>query len=244
MAHSLGLMGRSSLNLLEDERVANEVKKYPCLYKKSDPTYKDKRVKINAWRKVEEELGHEEGVAEKLFENLKKRYSKKRTALEKLRRSGAAREVVAKAEDELTGYDFLSFLSSSSAAANRTLNTSSMFSSDINDDDFPNSSQSSGSSTSSDEFGVQRGGKMDSKNENETTTSKTAPRGKRKMEKSDPFAHVPIDTPSWRKDKKKPEDVVLETINKRLGEKNSGSGRKRKLRENGRRRTEIPGGAV
>ena len=65
-------MGRSTLNLLEDERVANEVKNYPCLYKKSDYTYKDKRAKHNAWIKVEEELGHEEGAAEKIFDNLKK----------------------------------------------------------------------------------------------------------------------------------------------------------------------------
>ena len=32
-------------------------------------------------------------------------------------------------------------------------------------------------------------------------------------------AKVPDDTPSWRKDKQKPEDLVLSTISKRLGEK-------------------------
>ena len=50
-----------------------KVKNYPCLYKKSDPTYEDKRAKHNAWKKVEEELGHEEGEAKKIFNNLKKK---------------------------------------------------------------------------------------------------------------------------------------------------------------------------
>ena len=54
-------MGRNTVDLLEDERLAMEVQKFLCLYKKADPSYKDKRAKINAWKTIEEELGFEEG---------------------------------------------------------------------------------------------------------------------------------------------------------------------------------------
>lgn len=55
-------MGRKVLNMQEDEEVAECVRKFPCLYDKSEPSYKDKRAKQNAWKKVEEELGMEEGM--------------------------------------------------------------------------------------------------------------------------------------------------------------------------------------
>ena len=54
-------MGRKTVNFLEDEEIANSVKKYPCLYDKGDKFYKDKRAKKNAWHKAEEEVGMEEG---------------------------------------------------------------------------------------------------------------------------------------------------------------------------------------
>ena len=60
-------MGRKSVNFLEDEEIANSVKKYPCLYDKGDKFYKDKRAKKNAWYKVEEEMGMEE---DKIIRNL------------------------------------------------------------------------------------------------------------------------------------------------------------------------------
>ena len=54
-------MGKKTVNFLENEEIANSVKKYPCLYDKGDKFYKDKRAKKNAWHKVEEEVGMEEG---------------------------------------------------------------------------------------------------------------------------------------------------------------------------------------
>ena len=56
-------MGKSNkCNIKEDELLAEEVRKYPCLYDKSLPTYKEKDRKANAWRAVETELGLEEGI--------------------------------------------------------------------------------------------------------------------------------------------------------------------------------------
>ena len=49
-------MGRKVINIGEEEDLANEVKKYLCLYSKNCSAYKDKRAKANAWTKVEETL--------------------------------------------------------------------------------------------------------------------------------------------------------------------------------------------
>lgn len=54
-------MGRKPVDLGEDEILANEVRKYPVLYDKSIPEYKEKRPKVNAWNKVDQALGFEEG---------------------------------------------------------------------------------------------------------------------------------------------------------------------------------------
>ena len=48
-------MARKSINIVV-EGVAEEVKKYPCLYDKTLSEYKDKLAKRNAWKKVEEML--------------------------------------------------------------------------------------------------------------------------------------------------------------------------------------------
>lgn len=51
------------------------------------------------------------GEPEKIFENLKKRYSKKKIALKKLTRSGAGRDAeFVKAEEEMSKYNFLSWI--------------------------------------------------------------------------------------------------------------------------------------
>ena len=49
-------------NLKEEERLAEEVRKLPCLYDKSNEGYKEKVRKKNAWREVENTLGYEEGT--------------------------------------------------------------------------------------------------------------------------------------------------------------------------------------
>ena len=55
-------MGRPErVDLQEDEELAEEVRKYPVLYDKSSPQYKDKRKVENAWKLVDEQLGFEEG---------------------------------------------------------------------------------------------------------------------------------------------------------------------------------------
>lgn len=46
----------------EDEILAEEVRKYPCLYDKSDSGYKERDRVKNAWKAVENELGLEEGL--------------------------------------------------------------------------------------------------------------------------------------------------------------------------------------
>ena len=54
-------MGRQTINIQEEVDLALEVKKFLCLYDKRCVLYKDKRAKANAWRKVEESLGLEDG---------------------------------------------------------------------------------------------------------------------------------------------------------------------------------------
>ena len=55
-------MGRPErVDLQEDEELVEEVRKYPVLYDKSSPHYKDKRKIENAWKLVDEQLGFEEG---------------------------------------------------------------------------------------------------------------------------------------------------------------------------------------
>ena len=61
MKSCFDIMGRKTINFLEDEEISNCAKKYPCLYDKGDQYYKDKRAKKNTWKKIEEELGMEKG---------------------------------------------------------------------------------------------------------------------------------------------------------------------------------------
>ena len=52
---------KSKITIQEEEILSEEVRKCRCLYDKTDAGYKDKIRKINAWKKVEEDLGYEEG---------------------------------------------------------------------------------------------------------------------------------------------------------------------------------------
>lgn len=54
-------MGKQKINMRDEEELAREVRKYVCLYDKRLPSYKDKRVKANAWLEVERALGLKEG---------------------------------------------------------------------------------------------------------------------------------------------------------------------------------------
>ena len=57
-------MGRTDwLNLQEDEELPEKVRKYPCLFDKASEHCKDKRKVANAWKRLDEQLGFEEGNA-------------------------------------------------------------------------------------------------------------------------------------------------------------------------------------
>ena len=56
-------MGKANkCNLEEDEILAEEMRKYPCLYDKADKGCKERDRKANAWKSVEEALGYEKGI--------------------------------------------------------------------------------------------------------------------------------------------------------------------------------------
>ena len=63
----------------------------------------------NVWNAVEEALGLE-GEGQKLFENTKKKYSKKRIQLKKAKRSGAGRDDIYTFQKSLDEYSFLAWL--------------------------------------------------------------------------------------------------------------------------------------
>ena len=54
-------MASNKCDIQEDEFLAIEVEKYPCLYNKALKGYKETDRKKNAWRVIDEKLGYEEG---------------------------------------------------------------------------------------------------------------------------------------------------------------------------------------
>ena len=48
-----------------------EMQKYDCLYNKYSKSYKDKYIKINCWKKIDEKFDMSAADAEKKFENVK-----------------------------------------------------------------------------------------------------------------------------------------------------------------------------
>ena len=63
---SRNMVKTSESNLREEERLAKEVRKFPCLYDKGNEDYKEKDRKKNAWLAVENALGYDEGTQFKL----------------------------------------------------------------------------------------------------------------------------------------------------------------------------------
>ena len=45
----------------QDQRLASEIRKHPCLYNRKDKNYKQKISIDEAWRQIEITLGYEEG---------------------------------------------------------------------------------------------------------------------------------------------------------------------------------------
>ncbi|XP_066918670.1 uncharacterized protein [Clytia hemisphaerica] len=103
-------MPRGKNNLEEDENLSEAVRNYKCLYDKSHPEHKNKPVKQKCWSEIEKYLGMEEDTAEKAWDNLKKRYSRIRNTYKKAVVSGKGRDDVAKEENDLREYVFLTWL--------------------------------------------------------------------------------------------------------------------------------------
>ena len=96
-------------SILEDEQLSDAVREYPVLYSKSNALHKDRTVVSNAWTKVAEVCNLETPeLAKKNFENLKKRFSKRRK--ESTGPSGTGRESVAEAKERLRELSFLAWL--------------------------------------------------------------------------------------------------------------------------------------
>ena len=104
------MVRRKNNNLKEEEELTNEVRNFLCLYDKSSNDYKDKVKTGNAWKAVDEAVGLEDGEGQKLFENIKKKYSKKRIQLKKAKQSGAGRDDIDMFHTHLDEYSFLAWL--------------------------------------------------------------------------------------------------------------------------------------
>ena len=61
-------MAADKFNLQDDERLLIAVEKHP-LYNKSEDVYKEKDRKKNAWKKIDEGLGLEEGNQPLVYEH-------------------------------------------------------------------------------------------------------------------------------------------------------------------------------
>ena len=104
------MVRRKNNNLKEEEELTNEVRNFLCLHGKSSNDYKDKVKTGNAWKAVDEAVGLEDGEGQKLFENIKKKYSKKRIQLKKAKQSGAGRDDIDMFHIHLDEYSFLAWL--------------------------------------------------------------------------------------------------------------------------------------
>lgn len=91
-----------------DEILSEAVRKYPCLYDKGKKSHKDKLTTINAWKKVGEEcqISHEE--AKRSFENLKRRFAKRRKKINGP--SGSSTSEMADAKDKYRELAYLAWL--------------------------------------------------------------------------------------------------------------------------------------
>ena len=145
------------------------------------------------------------GEAERGFGNLKKRYSKKKTHVTAVKRSGAGREDVAKAEKELGRYSFLSYLDNQASSSRLTISSH-----------LPAASQPV-ASAEYEAFDDNVSSNSEEEVEEEEKEVKSPIPIPNKKPTSIPTQKPNV--PKWGK--RKMEDVVLESINKRLKEKKS-----------------------
>ena len=94
---------------MSDEFLAEAVRKYPIIYDKKKKGHKDKMMVENAWQKVAEEVGLESSeIAKRLFDNLKKKFHRRRR--QAAGPSGCSAESVAEPKARLKELAFLSWL--------------------------------------------------------------------------------------------------------------------------------------
>ena len=55
-------MPRQSFDIREDKQLSIEIRKYPCLFAKSNAGYKEKDRVENVWKEIDNSLGIEEGI--------------------------------------------------------------------------------------------------------------------------------------------------------------------------------------
>ena len=93
-----------------DEKLSIAVERFPVIYDKKNKDFKDKLIVENAWKEVISEVGLESiERGKKMFENLRKRYTRRRNAAKK-GPSGTDAASVKEANEKMKDVMFLSWL--------------------------------------------------------------------------------------------------------------------------------------
>lgn len=100
----------ASKDLANDEKLSEYVRHYECLYNKQCEDYKNKRMKDETWKKIDELLSKSAGTSSHDWELLLNRYSRRRVAYRTVNVSGQSTEAIAKAKGQLEEYNFLQWL--------------------------------------------------------------------------------------------------------------------------------------
>ena len=146
------------------------------------------------------------GEPERTFENLKKRYSKKRIFPKKLKRSGAGKDDVGKAEKELQKYAFLGWMDTFSSLNEQCLSNVSSSAPQ------PPDSEELHEEEYDEDDGLDEEGKMCTQKSQERQAETKMP------------SSLPKGIPKWKKSAS-PADDLLVTINKRMQERSKRSDR-------------------
>ena len=93
-----------------DEKLSEAVRAYPCIFDKADAGHKDRQVVANAWEAIANKLGKSTKEVNRLFDNLKKRFLKRRNDLKLSKRSGTSREAKAQAQKKMDQFNFMIWL--------------------------------------------------------------------------------------------------------------------------------------
>ncbi|XP_066929046.1 uncharacterized protein [Clytia hemisphaerica] len=102
----------NSSNLAHDQALIAEIRRFPCLYDRAHPDYKKVTACQHAWSQICEECNWVKNSDEaiRLFEVLKKRYSKKKMDYKRARLSTDEPLLIKKAETELEKYHFMKWM--------------------------------------------------------------------------------------------------------------------------------------